>query len=516
MSPNSSKAVNLPSLPSSAFTRDGVEFDPREPFWSVSSHTTTVLFSFDLQKYISESLLNSFKLVILWYLENKSVMHAKNIYEMFDRFFKFASNDGSSPLNIITSFHFINYRSVLEKRREWYLGVLTGPLNEWHALGYPGVEKELITLINQLSLRGNIKGEAVRTLDPNTGPFSDIELEAIHESSNFAYSKGEIDLEEYLLVWLFSALGARPIQYAALKIRDFIVIKEKGQTPVYLLWLPRAKQRNIVIRTEFKERKLIPQIGELVEKHIETLKSTHPDLLNNLNDYPLFPRIKKRAGIPAIPGFEFHHTSKSISIKLQQIFDKLTVISERTGKPINIHARRFRYTLGTRAAMEGAGELVIAELLDHTDTQNAGVYVEARPEIIERIDKAVAMQLAPLAQAFCGVIIDDERNGTRGDDPTSRVIDPQSDPSLNPVGTCGKYGFCGFAAPVACYTCRNFQPWLDGPHEAVLDRLIKEREDIATKTADLRIASVNDRTILAVADVVRRCREIRASRKLLI
>ena len=75
---------------------------------------------------------------------------------------------------------------------------------------------------------------------------------------------------------------------------------------------------------------------------------------------------------------------------------------------------------------------------------------------------------------------------------------------MKPMGNCGKHGFCGFLAPIACYTCVNFQPWLDGPHEAVLDYLIGERDRLAAQT-DLRIASVNDRTILAVAEVVRLC-----------
>lgn len=154
--------------------------------------------------------------------------------------------------------------------------------------------------------------------------------------------------------------------------------------------------------------------------------------------------------------------------------------------------------------MEGHGELIIAELLDHTDTQNVGVYIEARPEIVERIDRAMAMHLAPMAQAFAGMIIEDESQATRVGDPSSRVCDPRFSPSMKPMGSCGKHGFCGFLAPIACYTCVNFQPWLDGPHDVVLDYLLAERDRLTMRT-DLRIASVNDRTILAVAEVVRLC-----------
>jgi hypothetical protein len=197
-----------------------------------------------------------------------------------------------------------------------------------------------------------------------------------------------------------------------------------------------------------------------------------------------------------------------ISGKAQNLFSELHVLSERTGNRIHINAQRFRYTIGTRAAVEGHGALIIAELLDHTDTQNVLVYVKSTPEMLERIDRAMAMVMAPMAQAFTGTLICDESEALRGNDPTSRIVDPRFNTSFKPMGNCGSYSFCGFAAPIACYTCRNFQPWLDGPHEAVLDHLLSERERLRTST-DLRIASINDRTILAVAQLITQCQQIR-------
>ncbi|MFS8980195.1 hypothetical protein PO002_38055 [Cupriavidus necator] len=77
---------------------------------------------------------------------------------------------------------------------------------------------------------------------------------------------------------------------------------------------------------------------------------------------------------------------------------------------------------------------------------------------------------------------------------------------LEAVGGCGKFDFCGLAAPLACYTCSYFHPWLDNIHETLLERLLAERKELLA-LSDLRIASVNDRTIVAVAEVVTRCRE---------
>ncbi len=144
--------------------------------------------------------------------------------------------------------------------------------------------------------------------------------------------------------------------------------------------------------------------------------------------------------------------------------------------------------------------MVIAELLDHADTQNAGVYIENIPEHVENLDKAVGHQLARYAQAFAGVIVDNEVNAKRGNDLSSRIKN-----NGEGIGTCGSYSFCGANVPVPCYTCIHFQPWLDGPHEIVYEELLADRERLIGLTGDLEIAAINDRTILAVAEVIERC-----------
>lgn len=84
------------------------------------------------------------------------------------------------------------------------------------------------------------------------------------------------------------------------------------------------------------------------------------------------------------------------------------------------------------------------------------------------------------------------------------IEDPRFDSTMRPLASCGSHGYCGLLKPIACYTCANFEPWLDGPHEAVLEFLIGERDRLSSR-GDMRIAAINDRTILAVAEVVRQC-----------
>ncbi|OYY94622.1 MAG: integrase [Hydrogenophilales bacterium 28-61-23] len=428
------------------------------------------------------------------------------MFSMLVHFLKFMPNNPNVLLSEITSTDLINYKASLGKRQAWYLGSLSGLLQKWHALGYPGVTDDAEVLLRNLRVGGNLKGEAVLTMDPEQGPFTDIELLALQAALDRAFAEGELNVDHYLLAYLYMLLGQRSIQYAALKVRDVAVSRAKDGTPVYSLRVPRAKQRNQLSRETFKDRVIIPQVGELLVRYADEVCEQFADMLDDPADAPLFPAKQRRGNEPA--GFKYHRTPQALAHTLKQRFEKLKVPSERTGKPIHITPTRFRRTIGTRAAAEGHGELIIAELLDHNDTQNVGVYVEAVPEMIERFDWNMAMSLATLAQAFAGTIIENESQATRAGDPSSRICDPRFDSSMKPLANCGKHGFCGFMAPIACYTCVSFEPWLDGPHEAVLDHLLRERERLLANH-DQRIASINDRTILAVAEVIRRCEEIR-------
>lgn len=494
-----------PDLPGEVKTRNGVRFDPRVDRWSYRDNTVTVSLDFFSLKATDE-LINSAKKVLIWYAENRSPDHLMNMFERFQHMLKSGELE-SDKLSLITSNNLINYRASLSSQNAWYLGSISGFLQKWHDLGIHGVTDDAITLLKQLRIKGNRKGEAISTMDTLDGPFTDIEVAAIHESVDRAYENHDISLRDYILVWLFVALGQRPVQYASLKVCDVGTEKSKDGATLYTLRVPRAKQRGQLSRGAFSRRVLIPKIGEKLVQYAAEVQAEFIGIFTDSSLAPLFS--VKRSSENEPKGFEYHRTSKALSVDLKDALNKLNVISERTGESLHITATRFRRTLGTRAAMEGHGELVIAELLDHTDTQNVGVYVQATPEIVERIDRAMAMHLAPLAQAFAGVIIVDESEATRKGDPASRICDPRIDPSMKPMGNCGKYGFCGSLAPISCYTCRSFQPWLDGPHEAVLDHLISERERLLIGS-DARIASINDRTILAVAEVVHRCEAIRA------
>lgn len=499
------------SLPESWRARNGHEFRPQDDFWKIPDTTSEHVFNFaSLRKSCSREMVQSCKRVLLWYVQSRSLSHATNMFNQF-KWFSNGVCRGGEPLRSVANTDIINYKGSLSKEHQYYLGSLSGFLQKWHELGYSGIDPAAYSLLRSLRIEGNRKGWAVLTMDPAEGPFTQVELQVIHQAVNKAFAEGDIDSREFSLVWLFMATGARPIQIADLKIKDFHALQTESGTAEYILRIPRAKQRGALRRAAFKDRPLIPQVGDVIHAYITQVKIESERCASDMassDDLPIFPIWNK----PNSPGFSHHPDALEVRKEVKELFSKLEVFSHRTGEPIQITPRRFRYTLGTRAAQEKLGPLVIAEMMDHNDTQNVMVYTKATPEIIKKIDEALALELAPLARAFAGEIILSDDEAGRAGDPASLIRHPGRPRGKDGVGRCGRCGSCEAAAPIACYTCRSFQAWADTPHEDVLKTLLDERARLLEVTGDERIAHANDNVILAVAQVVEMCRKIREER----
>jgi integrase len=492
----------------------GYIFDAQSRIWRLSRDRTIRLSWVD--EFLHPNLHDGYLNVLKFYAMSKSAAHAGTLSDRFRDFAKFTHNNRRVLIEDIFSIDIINYHSSLDREHEWYLGSLRGFFNSWIKLGYSGLEVDISDLLKGWRLRGNIKGRAVQTLCPKRGPLSDLEFDALHQALIDAFEKDEIDLDDFVLAELFMATGRRPVQLADLRVKDIIEAKSNDGLRTFVLNVPRSKQRGGSWRDSFKPFALVSEMGialkAMVEKnHLEFFAYIGADLKNSSDEIPIFPNwevIKDVANngvssedIRSLMKIDaFHQNTNQLNLWLNKVVKSLSVHSERTGKNLRVFPTRLRRTLATRAAREGHGELIIAELLDHTDTQNARVYTENVPEHVNAINEAMARQLAPLAQAFAGMIVVSERDAVRGDDLSSRVRSDRGN-----IGTCGLHGFSGALAPVACYTCRNFQPWLDAPHQELLDGLLAERERVREITGDLTIASTNDRTIMAVTQVVQMC-----------
>ncbi|WP_149472534.1 site-specific integrase [Roseomonas genomospecies 6] len=351
-------------LPQIATARDGAEFPLEEEQWIVADISGHHYFTFwSLRELASALLIESLKRVTLHYIQVNSQSIAGLVFERFAAFLRFVGRE--TPVDSISVEHVLSYRTTLNSDTEWYLGVLRGFFRTWSDLGLPGVDREVVSLLKEMRLKGNPKGKAVKTADPLKGAFSDIEYEGIIDSLNNEFAKRNISVEDYLLVWLYLALGARSVQLAALKVSDLSVVRASSGAETHILKVPRAKQRGQASRTEFKNKKILFDVGRIIEEHCRASRVRWSSL--GLRD-EMIPFFVNPRNVGGSEDLRYHCSSRDLAKRVRDVFDLLNVTSERTGKKLNVTTRRFRYTIGTRAAKEGASELVIAEILDHSDT----------------------------------------------------------------------------------------------------------------------------------------------------
>lgn len=483
-------------------SRDGYWVIIASDYWRLSKD---VAFNLDwLSECLSDDMKLDFKQVLAIYAQTCSSKHTINLQAGLKGYLKFAfGHEVFSPDTIIS------YRAHMLDEG-WRLSSIRAFIRTWVSNGYKGIPPETLPMMEKWRIKGNEKGFAVQSMCPESGPLTDIEMDGIVSGVIECYSNGKLSLRDTCYAMILAMTGRRPIQVTALKIKDLWVDGDK-----YYINFPRGKQRYSEWRSSFKKFPVVEDLWLLLQSQATSVKALFDKRVAEgvsaklALELPLFPAIEKYNSSESLEkllsGDFLHAPTSEITYAMNVVKSAVAVISERTGAITYMNPNRFRYTLGTNLAREGKGEYVIAEALDHSDTQNAGVYIRNIPEFVEQIDKAVCLQLAPLAQAFRGVLVVNEAAARRGGDPSSRIFS-----SGGNVGSCGSFGFCGALAPIACYTCSYFQPWMDGPHELVLDQLLSERDSVLHATGDPKIASVNDRLILAVSDVVTRCKTMKS------
>lgn len=494
-------------LPSIVTLRSKAQFDPRPMRWHFQDGVTYVPINFESLPPQVSPLVIPVKRVIIDVFERNAPITAVDFFRSFKRLASIVAESTEEPVWEITEWHIASFIGRFGLDDELGLAShLSSFIGRWSDLRYRGLSEAAVRLLRNAKKKGGTKGKAVRTMDPVDGPFTEYEVQQIVSVLNHAYASDLIEEQYFYLAWLAILTGQRVSQYCALKVKDlFRRVDEFGDVS-YEINIPLAKQQCEVIRDSFLVRPLLVQFGTPLWSYAQNVASEYSDLGENA---PLFPcRVEhRRADFQIGYGFEGHWSSGALAHAFSEALGAIAPVSPRTMAPMNIVIGRFRDTLGTRAAQEGFGELVIAEILGHSDTQNVKAYVAVIPEIAGRLDRLLGNDLAHIANAFLGKVLYRHEDATRADDPSSTIKDYRH--SKNGFGSCGTKYDCKFRAPIACYTCFSFEAWLDGPHEKLLEHLEQERERLIVKSGP-RVAAVNDLTIDAIRAVIRECNRMKA------
>lgn len=493
-------------VPKQYKTKSGYIFYVNDSEWRLDG--STVIY-FDHLAVLDDETIKSFRKALCRYAEELSAMHTFNMFNRFNAYMK-VIGEGKMTLQGLT-----NYRASFDSDNEYKLGALKGFLLAWHEWGFKGIGNEIASYLNELTLKGNPKGKAVKGACPYSGPLTHNELGALIDWASNAFTGGLLNLKEYASFMTLALTGRRFVQVRSLRSHDLIVREDENGND-YVINCPRAKQRGV----GFREQITPLPINEDLYLVLNNQRNASIQLvelslgvklpLNLKEQIPIFleesrlSRINNEKGLQAklvnTPDY-LHMTSDSAQELLRNVSVKNTACSERTGDFINFTASRFRYTKGTNLARRGISGVALAAALDHTDTQNIGVYVENTEETAKQIDEVMAPILAPLAQAFAGKLISSERDAVRANDPNSRIKNGKS----KNVGNCGTYAFCA-SGYRACYTCSSFQPWLEAPHENVLEEIIAERKRQDEVGVSANVIQSTDRLFLAVQQVIFMCK----------
>lgn len=489
-----SSTILVSALPEHVFTRGGISFDPRGDLWEWHDGPFNARIDFRRYRDDFKAFVPMLKQALLPFVRGYSSGYVICLNEAF---IHFANVIGTCPEQTINAQHISNYIAKLDAiHKIGRLGTLNALLQKWVVLGLPGVARECATYLLERRKPRGTRGDAVRSRDPVKGPLSEEEYAALYLAVNAAYGRGALPLWTLLLTRLLLACGGRVCQYASLKLGDF-------DAATFVLSLPQAKAREKNTRSRLLPFDISSYTGQLIADYISGLRAEGYD--DNSAFFPerLVMPLGARKQLRGIDDLFYGHcTPDNLSRRFTILMAEIAPPTSRLDfAPMPLVPQRFRYTFGTRLAEEGASKVVIANRLGHADLQHVDVYVSASPKVVENIDKTMGALLASLAMAFKGQLVEDEDHTTQKGASGSRIIDFRV--SKDPVGSCGGKGNnCAFNKPVACYTCFRFEPWLDAPHEKVLERLQAEREKWAE---DARMAAVNDEPIRAVQEVIALC-----------
>lgn len=499
---------SMPPAARTAVSNDGYSFDIESSRWKLNKDTTVVLGN---AASLEEPVQGGFRATLQRYAEEMSARHTALMAEKFNRFLR--DSDASS----VDVASLLNWRASLTEAEQHNLGGLKGFLLAWHGYGFEGVTDDAVDLLNGWRIKGNHKGVAVRSGSPTEGPYTDLEVAAILDWSTNAVARKTISFEDFAYLMTLVMTARRPVQIAALRGGDLVEEKTNGVS-FFRIKFPRAKQRGGGFRKDFRSLAVIEDLYVVLQhQHSQSVEEVQSRQSERLSDeakavMPIFLNKNSLSGSTSFeatlqnqePDF-YHMPVKALGNKLRRLGRVCKAHSERTGAVITLSSTRFRYTRGTKLRREGFGAFVIAELLDHGDVQNVGIYTENTAQDAVVINKLVGSKLAPFAQACMGTLVRSERDAIRGDDPNSRVANNKQ----NAAGTCGNYGFCA-SGYRACYTCHHFQPWVDGPHDEVLVELYTEKERVREAGCDDLVVNANDQLILAVEHCIAMCTDAKA------
>ncbi len=379
--------------------------------------------------------------------------------------------------------------------------------------------KTLVEAYAKIPRKKRVKSDVVQSLDPEKGPLTQPEQDALFQWLHYKFIDGQINSEQFIYLRLKMIYGQRGVQLRMLVFGDFL---ETDWGLKVRMFFAKQKEYGASWRTKSELFSLDPEFYRLIQGYkvlvLQRLQQEYPDRANwerAIDHVPLFKAVVKgrgrvKGGYPVMvdsddmhlletaPQAKFHIGAGSVKAWLARIQAMPDFpISPRTHAPTSItNEHRFRHTLGTDLATAGFPETAISKALMHTSNRSVRQYIQVSPELLRLVDDKLNDHIALVVHAFTGRIVTDREAAKNGDNPERQIQD---------LAVCGADAVCHLDAPYTCYACPKFQPLLDADHTSVLKRLEARREAIKEQS-DKTTQVLWDNAILACREVILRCR----------
>jgi integrase len=382
--------------------------------------------------------------------------------------------------------------------------------------------QSLIDAYKGLPRKKNSSNDVILSLDPEEGPLTQVEQDALHQWIHEQFCHGQLDFEQYIYLRMLMIYGQRGYQVRMMVFGDFT------KSEVKFHW---AKQKGDEAgwRKKSETFRLDEDLYNTVQAYkamiLAQLWQTYPSGVDwnvAIQNVPLFRKKldhdaaeawKRRRNPPVLldsplqkaledaPQPLFHVGSGTVKQWLRHIERMESFpISPRTHQPLKVAGHRFRHTLGTDLSNAGLSEFAIARALMHSDTRTVRKYRAVSTELLALIDAKMNDHMALIVNAFTGIIVTDLTSAINGD---------RADRLIEDVAVCGATTACLLDAPYTCYACGKFQPLLHANHREVLERLERRREQ--TIATDKTTGVLWDRAILACRKVILDCEAMHRS-----
>lgn len=364
------------------------------PKWQINE---SIMLNLDSLKVMGEYFI-FFKSTLAYFAMNYSASYTKKMFYAMKHFLKL-----SDEVKCLYSFDNIRF----------YFGKVS-PLDYTHAESMKYLLLKMHTLfpsllcsdsvefITDIEISRKLAGKYLKTHNYQKGPFNDVQIKKILELTARAYQVERISLSNYLMLLLLIYTGRRPIQIAQLETGD--LFKLDGG---FYINIPKVKQRG-AYRKQFSKVKIPQNLFENLTYLINAVKSIVSETLNTeLNEkqkniLPVFLNTyhfkNNTVSLDMIENGELKLSSYQVTTKIR------STINRSIGKLQidfgEINSRRFRYTLGTKAAQMGYSPSLIANILDHSSTSSVMSYVHNTAENSRKINEAMNEFIKPIAKKF--------------------------------------------------------------------------------------------------------------------